>query len=431
VSRQTYLDVTPLLERFRSGFSSRPIPIRKIGREAEYPVVNADGTAFDIAQLWADLAGPGLTRERMSGGMIVGLNGMKYSYASEVGRGTIEVITGPRHDLVSLARDHEEAVRRLVTVAAKHGARILGVGVQPVTPASVDLMTPKPRYGVLHDVIGDPWLSFTSTASDQTHVDVSSPEIAAMANLCNMLSPVIIALCANSGVVAGGDAGVVSWREKAMGEIQPEHGRHGMPVEPAETLAHHMEMLANLPHLMHRIDGVATAGTGRPFRELMGDMDKEEVWKSFLVHEHYVWHSARPRSRQGTVEIRCACQQPWDSHMAASALALGLVSGAAEIAQFLGDQLGPDGWEKMRQWHTEVIVHGLQAPEPAEGFILGVLERARSALRARGRKEAPFIEPLFQRLKRRESPAHRMRAIFAESGMAAVIEEASIPAQVE
>ncbi len=117
--------------------------------------------------------------------------------------------------------------------------------------------------------------------------------------------------------------------------------------------------------------------------------------------------------------------------MAASAMALGLVYGADEIAQFLGDQLGPDGWEKMRQWHTEVIVHGLQAPEPAEGFILGVLERARSALRARGRKEAPFIEPLFQRLKRRESPAHRMRAIFAESGMAAVIEEASIPTQVE
>ena len=54
------LDVTPFLERFRAGFSSQPIPVRKIGREAEYPVVGPDGEAFDIGQLWGDLAGPGL-----------------------------------------------------------------------------------------------------------------------------------------------------------------------------------------------------------------------------------------------------------------------------------------------------------------------------------------------------------------------------------
>ena len=425
------LDVTPFLERFRSGFSSQTIPLRKVGREAEFPVVNEAGEAFDISLLWGDLVQPGLKRERAPDGRIVGLNGLQYSYASEVGTGTIEVITGPRHDLNQLATDHEAAVARLVEVAATHGARVLGLGVQPLTVPSLALMTPKTRYGVLHQMIGDPWLTFTATASDQTHVDVAGPEIVPMTNLCNLLSPVIIALCANSGVVGGEHADVVSWREASMGTIQPEHGRHGMPHQPAETLAHHMEMLCALPHLMDRKDGVATPGDLRPFSEVMRGMDPDEAWRAFMVHDHYVWHSARPRSRQGTVEVRCACQQPWDSHMAAAALSVGIISGAAEIARYVQDTLGSDGWTIMREWHGRVIRTGLQAPEPREGFIFGVLERARSALRARGRKEGAWIEPLFWRLERKQNPAQRFQAVMAEEGLAQAIQTVSIPAAVE
>ena len=421
------LDVTPFLERFRAGFSSQPIPVRKIGREAEYPVVGPDGEAFDIGQLWSGLAGPGLIRERAPDGMIVGLKGMRYSYASEVGTGTIEVITGPRHDLLTLARDHEEAVSRLVQVAEQHGARVLGMGAQPKTPPSAALMTPKPRYRVLQDAIGDAWLSFTATASDQTHVDVSGPEIVPMTNLANMLSPVIIALCGNSGVVGGGDAGVCSWRETAMGHVQPEHGRHGMPIHPAQTLAHHLEMLCELPHLMHREGDVASLSDGRPFSAHMKGLDPEDAWAAFVVHDHYIWHSARPRSRQGTVEIRCACQQPWDEHMAVAALSLGIICAAQELATFIQDKLGADAWELMRRWHADVIRSGLDAPEPVDGFTLGVLERAKGALRGRGRKEASLLDPLFRRLERGINPAQRARALLAADGLDAVIEDARIP----
>jgi len=431
VTSGTRLDVTAYLERFRSGFSSVPIPVRKIGREAEFPVVDEHGEAFDISLLWGDLVGPGLRRERASDGMIVGLNGLQFSYASEVGKGTIEVITGPRHDLVQLARDHEAAMDRLVRAAEKNGARVLGMGAQPLTPASQALMTPKPRYLLLQEAIGDAWLTFSATASDQTHVDVSGPEIIPMTNLCNLLSPIIVALCGNSGVVAGEDSGVCSWREESMGTIQPEHGRHGMPLEPAETLAHHMEMLADLPHLMDKVDGLAVLGDGRPFREFMRGLGDEESWRAFMVHDHYVWHSARPRSRQGTVEIRCACQQPWDGHMAAAALSLGLVCGAAEIGSFVTEKLGPEAWQIMRAWHGQVIRLGLAAPEPVDGLILGVLERAKGALRGRGRREASMLDPLFNRLERRENPAQRARALLAREGMDAVINQASIPVVVE
>ena len=431
MSEGVRLDVTAYLERFRSGFSSQAIPVRKIGREAEFPVVDADGNAFDISLLWRDLMGPGLRPEYGPSGVQVGLNGPRYSYASEVGKGTIEVITGPRPDLLHLARDHEQALHRLVTVAAEHGARILGVGVQPKTPASFDLMTPKARYGVMLEALGDSWLTFTATASDQTHVDIAGPEIVPTTNLCNLLSPLIIALCANSGVVGGQDAGVCSWREHAMGTIQPEHGRHGMPVDPASTLAHHLEMLCELPHLMDRVDGEAFLGDGKPFSSFMRTLEGERSWKAFLVHEHYVWHSARPRHRQGTVEIRCACQQPWQEHMSAAALALGIVAGAAEIAGFVQFKLGPEAWHIMRTWHAQVIRLGLAAPEPVDGLIEGVLERAKGALRGRGRQEAALLDPLFRRLKRGENPAQRTRALLADKGLQALIDAVSIPPLVE
>ena len=69
----------------------------------------------------------------------------------------------------------------------------------------------------------------------------------------------------------------------------------------------------------------------------------------------------------------------------------------------------------------------IYAPEPVDGFTLGVLERAKSALRARGRKEAPLLNPLFKRLERRENPAQRARALLVTDGLDAVIANARIP----
>lgn len=54
-------------------------------------------------------------------------------------------------------------------------------------------------------------------------------------------------------------------------------------------------------------------------------------WDDFEMHEHYVWHSARPRPKQSTVELRAACQQPGSANMAVSALALAIVEATPEL----------------------------------------------------------------------------------------------------
>jgi gamma-glutamylcysteine synthetase len=431
------LDLSPLVSRFAEGFGAGPIGLRKVGREAEYPLVSATGEAFDVAALWDELAeadahGPALDVQKAPGGMVVGLEGVRFSYASEVGRGTIELITGPRHDLCQLAEDHEAGMARLVEVAARHGAWVLGVGTQPLSPPTEALMTAKPRYQMLLDRIGPDWLSFAVTCSDQLHVDVAEPEVVAMTNLGNILSPVVIALCGNSPVLGGADSGACCWREAGMGAIEAAAGRHGMPHTPIESLEQHIERIVDLPHLLNKIDGVAEPATDqfRDFLRALGTTHSEEAYAAFAVQDHYVWHSARPRSRQGTVELRAACQQPWDGHMAAAALGLGIIAGGAEIGGYLNDVLGLDGWERMRTWHGQVVRHGLAAPPPVEGLIEAVLDRVQAALRGRGRREEYLLAPLFRRLASGENPGQLVRRVFADQGMGGLIAHCRIPASL-
>ena len=88
-----------LAERFAAGFAVERPALRTVGREAEFPVVDADGESVDVRRLWQTLlANPQLEPEYGPGpqrNFITGLKGPDYSYALEVGLGTIEVTTRP------------------------------------------------------------------------------------------------------------------------------------------------------------------------------------------------------------------------------------------------------------------------------------------------------------------------------------------------
>ena len=121
----------------------------------------------------------------------------------EVGRGTIEIITKPCQTLQEIQDVHERAVRRMLVATSRLGLSVLGFGIQPVTEPSAALMAKRRRYNTLLRVIGDPWLLFTVTASDQVHIDVTEPELVRMINLGNLLSPLIVRTNA-SGLLRSG-----------------------------------------------------------------------------------------------------------------------------------------------------------------------------------------------------------------------------------
>ena len=442
-----------LADRFAAHFPTQLQGPRTVGREAEFPVVDQSGRAADIDRLWplllAEETGEGSSLsplkvkwDAVNTDLIVGLDGAAYSYALEVGKGTIELNVGPYTTLFELESAFGTAVERLVRVAAKLGWRVLGYGVQPLSPATRDLLSPKQRYHALADIMGDDWIWYTVTASDQTHVDVSRDEAVSVLNFAILMAPVVVALCANSPVVAGALTGDCSGREGRM--IGSPHGeRHGMIARPYADLTDFVARLSRMPALLYR-EGERLLPDGRPFVEVLradfgmagseGAALSPGCFDAFLLHDHYIWHSARLRTAYGTVELRPACQQPPQELMAATALYLGLVEGREAITDYMQTALAPAGeesvsldplaecWPRMQQYHEQVVRAGLAAPEPVPGFLADILELVSVALARRGYGEEGMLAPLWQRLERRENPAQGVRRVFAEEGLEGLIE---------
>ena len=459
-----------LANRFAAHFPQRLDGPRTVGREAEFPVVDQAGRAADIDRLWpllletehavadgerrslsphsSSLTPLKVKRDAVNTDLIVGLDGAAYSYALEVGKGTIELNVGPCTTLFELERAFRTALERLVRAAAKLGWRVLGYGVQPLSPPARALLSPNPRYHALADIIGDDWIWYTVTASDQAHVDVSRGEAVSVLNFAILMAPVVVALCANSPVVAGALTGDCSGREGRM--INALYGeRHGMVARPYADLTDFVARLSRMTALLRR-EGERLLPDGRAFSEVLrtdyratseewtlaplSSSLSPDAFDAFLLHDHYIWHSARLRTAYGTVELRPACQQPPHELMAATALYLGLVEGREELTDYLQTALAPTGeesgnpdplaecWPRMQQYHEQVVRAGLAAPEPAPGFLADILELVAAALTRRGYGEERMLAPLWQRLERRENPAQRVRRVFTKKGLEGLIE---------
>ena len=418
-----------LARRFTGSFPPGTPAWRTVGREAEFPVVDETGHAASVPAILGTLAArdPGLRVSR-EGELITGLHGADREYALEVGHGTVEVITGPADDLVLLEERHLAAQAAVVAAAAEHGARLLGLGIQPLSRATEALMSPKAHYQALLRSIGPGWLWFTVTASDQVHVDIGREELWPLANLGNLLAGLTVALTANSSVhpdvEAHGEAEVASARELLMATIGADACRHGMAAGPIDSTLDFVAQLAPQPFLLawEEERKVANFNSFSEWTAERPGLAGDALWRQYLLHEHYVWHSARPRSNHATLELRSACQQPGEDSMAAAALGLGIVLAAAELEGILQEALGADPWPLMRAWHHRVARRGLAAEEPAPGLSRRLLEAMAAALADRGRGEERYLRPLQERAREGRNPAQAARELVAAEGVAALIE---------
>ncbi len=420
------LNTNSLAEEFISAFPEKLRGPRTIGREAEHPLVDKMGVFVDVSQLFPQLAAPGDLTPKFDAAypdLTVGLSGPEFSYALEVGKGTIEINTRPCADLFQVEQSYRAALARLTEAAATRDWRVLGYGIQPVSPPSLPLLTPKQRYEALLERMGDEWFWYAVTASDQTQIDIARPELLTQLNTGLLMAPVIIALCANSPVVGGQLLGFASSREGHMCSTTPFDQRHGMPITAYDSIEEFITRLCRLDSLLRREGPLLLPDRERFDAKLAGG---RADFETFLLHDHYIWHSARLRTAYATIELRPACQQPGNESMAACALCLGLTEAAEAIHNFVTERLGVNYWLRMRSWHRWVITSGLAAPEPAQGFLEHILHLAEDALAARGLGEEVYFAPLWQRLEKKENPAQAIRRVFLERGMEGLLEDAWI-----
>ena len=420
-------DLQSLTDQFTAAFPAALAGPRTIGREAEHPLVDETGAFVDVAELLPQLAAPGDLTPKYDAAypeLLVGLSGPEFSYALEVGRGTIEINTRPCADLFQVEQSYQAALTRLMQAAGGRDWRVLGYGIQPLSIPEPSILTPKQRYQALVERMGDEWYWYGVTASDQTQIDIARPELLTQLNSGLLMAPVIIALCANSPVVGGRLIGYASAREGHMCSTTPFDQRHGMPITAYRDIEDFIARLSHLDSLLRREGSFLLPDWGRFDEKLAaGQAD----FDTFLLHDHYIWHSARLRTAYATIELRPACQQPADESMAACALCLGLTEAAEAIHAFVTERLGANYWLRMRAWHRRVIISGLAAPDPLQGFLDEILRLAEEAVRARGLGEERLFAPLWRRLEARENPAQVARRVFEKDGMAGLLAHTRIP----
>jgi gamma-glutamylcysteine synthetase len=420
---------------FAAGFPAKAPPLRTVGREAEFPLVRPDGRAADVFRLWPLFLEQGGCQPIYDLGtdgseLIVGVEATNWSCVIEVGRATAELSVGPRPTLHELAQDMEEAVLRLKDVVRRAGFCLLGYGIQPKTPASPRLLTPKLRYHALLEAIGSQWLKFCVTAADQVQVDMGQADLVQQMNLINAASGAIIALTANSSVYGGRAGRFASGREGLTANMVNEPYRHGSSPRPYADLEEYVRFLASLRCLCLPDGNGGFKQVGEPFYDYLrrepSARDPYAAYEEFLFHEHYIWPSARPRARIGTLEIRPACQQPAVSSWVPSALALGLVEAADDVESYFEAELGERHWDALLRYRELAVRHGLDAPEPVPRFLETLLGLVGGGLRRRGRKEEAFLAPVYDLLDRWSGPSSRARKLFREGGVAALTEEVSL-----
>jgi gamma-glutamylcysteine synthetase len=410
-----------LVARFTACFHDRLGPVRKVGREAEFPLVTADGRAGDVAALWELLlSGSGFEPQYnnpRTRDLMVAVQRGNLNIAVEVGRGTIELSLGPFDDLWQLQAAFDQAVALVARVAARCGQTLLGFGIQPRTPPSAALMTPRPRYTALYRAIGAPWLHLTTTAADQTHVDITRGELLDAINWMNLLSGPLVAICANSPVYGGRAGRFLSGREGQLGGLGET--RYGMTPRRFGDVAEFIRYLCDYRCFVLP-EGDEFVQINIPYTQFL-KRHPDASFDQFLWHDHYVWNSARARIQNSTIEVRPACQQPPGESLVANALALGWVESLREVGEYATDALGPDPWPTMLRYRRAVVRDGLAAQEPVPHLIRTLVQIAESGLTRRGRGEERLLQPVWTRLERRACPGESAKQLFMREGMDALI----------
>ena len=443
-------------ENFAAACSKMRHMERRIGSELKFPLVNRDGSAADyshVTALWQYLSEHGWKplQDTMTGTIVGARQKGPFNdtvASCETGYCKIEFSLAHVGDLFELEQEIKNVVHLMRGFSEKRNVYFLGYGIQPLTPPSKRLLIKKGRSSVWDKVFssneyiqpdeGDDVHLFTINAASHVHVSVSPEEAVQAVNVLNGFAGPQIALNGHSNIWKGfPDEQYKCVSEKMWDWWMGDTGRVGVPYRPFDDLQHYIETVSEFkPVFIMRDDKPVVLTRYGSFKEYFCsgkafgvDADGREIAvttepSDFDLHSTCYWYNARI-SRYYTVENRVNDQQPPDSLITIPALTLGLVTAADES----WEELCSRDWSMHRQARDEACRNGLavslQSCENSE-YAERMVALACLGLKKRGRGEDAFLEPLYTRLAKRQSPADEVRSIFCKNGLAGLVEERMI-----
>src|SRR5688572_28522758 len=416
-----FLDAEKPREQFRIGVEEEKFGVHdETGQPLGY-----DGD-FGVRTVMEDLAerhGWERVRERPDGPLIALKRGLQ-SITLEPGA-QFELSGAPLASLHEVLAERDEHHRELAPVSQALGIRWLSTGFHPLARLEELPWVPKERYPVMraylptrgsaaHDMM-------QRTATVQANFDYSSEQDAMRKLTVSLrLSPLIHALFANSPFKEGRPAPRLSERGNVWLHMDPS--RSGLiPAlwgRSLPTYDDYVEWALDAGMFLIWRDGQPVRNTGQTFRDFLqggyeGHYATLSDWKLRLAT---LFPEVRLKS---TLEVRPLDALPRDLSIAAIGVSPGLLYDDEALQQAL--ELCRDfEHEAVTEARPELVRAGLDAPFPGHASTWELANRmlliARGGLERRGRghgalrSEADYLEPAFDLVRERTSPAKMAKA---------------------
>jgi glutamate--cysteine ligase len=332
----------------RDASTSRPLAY-----EAEGPSVRR------VIETYAAARGGALVLE---GDRPVGIDAAWGGITLEPG-GQVEWSSRPARDLTELAGEIDGHLSAMGAVGEALGVSWLEVAVEPVAPVTEMPWMPKARYGIMREIMAKrgrlAHRMMTQTASVQCAFDYASDEDwKRKFRAAALLTPIAVALFANSSRVDGKDSGWASYRQAIWRETDPD--RCGLPdlvFAAGFGIDAWVEWVCDVPTLFLRRENGLIASGGTPLRALLSRCGCDAVtMEDWELHLSSIFTEVRSYSY---IEVRSADLQPGPLVLSVPAFWTGLLydDGALDDALALGRPFdSPSAW---RRGMDEASRHGL------------------------------------------------------------------------
>ena len=407
--------------------AERPTGPLLVGLEHErlmFPKAGFESVPYDgaqgIGQLLQGFAPLGFTEYREAPTLpVIAMQRGKETLSLEPG-GQFELSGSPFQSAREAHDENLRHVEELKRVAGGLGLRAVGLGYRPFLELAQMPWMPKTRYKVMRETLGargshalDMMLM---TATAQVSLDWrDEADCVRKVTASARISPLLVALFANSPIAQGKNTGLLSFRSRVWNDVDPT--RCGYPqamLDGSFSYTAYVEWALDAPLLFLRRDGQYLAPK-LTFREFLarGFDGKPAVHSDWVDHLSTLFPEVRLKK---ILEIRAA-----DGNGAAMTGALAaLMRGVLYDGRSLDDatRLLPDlNPQEHRELHLAAQREGLAAR--IGGGTLGDYAVELVRLSARGLKrlsgdDAPLLEPLEEIAASRRSPALDVLEHFAK-----------------
>lgn len=315
---------------------SKPRAAWRVGVEYEAPAVSAEtGDALPyeapgaciraILETMADDEWEPV----LENGRVIALRNSEASITLEPG-GQVEMSGKQCESMHEAQEEFVHHCARLATVSKRLGVAFLGLGATPLTPLEKLPWMPKQRYRIMREImmstgsLGHRMMQQTATV--QGNFDYESEDDARRKLRTSLaLSPLLVAISANSAVIDGKDSGFKSFRAHVWTDTDPRRcGLLPFAFETHGIFRAYAEYALDVPMYFVARDGQLLPPEGMTFRDYLakGLGHHRATLADWATHLTTLF----PESRLKTyIEVRSADGQPQDRVIAIPALLKGIL----------------------------------------------------------------------------------------------------------